>query len=177
MKTLFTFVLPIGILLCGLYLSFTTNILKDSSQNPNKPYSFSKTQLIWWSLIIICCYSAYFGINGKVATLDQSILILLGISLGTTTAARMIDVNEIQNRISRHQDQNNAKSFLPNILSDKEGISVPRFQSLCFNLVFGLIFITTFLSDNTFYQFGTIELTLLGISSAGYVGMKSTENK
>lgn len=149
----------------------------DVSLNSSKSYSFARTQLMWWSLIIISSYSIYYGLNQQVHLLNTSILILLGISLSTSTAAKLIDINDRHNNIMKTKAQSNGKSFLFDILSDKDGISIHRFQSFVFNVIFGLIFITTFSSTNKFYVFSGEELTLLGISSAGYLGVKLNENK
>lgn len=177
METLFMYILPIGSILFGLYLSFKTDILKDTSNIAAKPYSFSRTQLMWWSLIIIASYSHYYGIKNEVVTLHSSLLVILGISLGTSAIARVIDTTEISNNVNRHQDHNTGKNFLFNILSDKDGVSIHRFQALLFNVIFGIIFITHFLTNEKFYEFSELELALLGISSSGYIGLKINENK
>jgi hypothetical protein len=178
MKELFfTYVIPISIVIIGIYLSFWTDIIKDSSNNTNKPYSFARTQLMWWTLIIISTYCSYYGLNNALHGINASSLILLGISIGTTTLSKIIDNTDINNNIVRHQDLNTTKSFLINILSDENGISVHRFQAFIFNIIFGLIFITEFITTEKFAEFGQLELTLMGISSSAYVGLKMNENK
>ena len=181
----FTYVIPISIIIIGIYLSFKTVILKDAGDiilNPkDKPYSFARTQLMWWSLIIISTFCSYYGINGEICDINQSSLILLGISLGTTVSSKIIDNTDINNNNPRHQDSEKSKGFLTDILSDENGISVHRFQALIFNVVFGIIFINEFISkchtgNFTFVDFQPNELILMGISSAAYVGMKINEN-
>ncbi len=173
----FKFVIPSLIVLVGLILSFTTDILKDTTLGPEKPYSFARVQLMWWTLIIISCFTSYYGRHGELQELDSSALILLGISIGTTTAARIIDNKDIDNQVARHQEHPESKYMLYNIVSDNNGISVHRFQALVFNIVFGLMFIAEFLKeDNKFVEFGAMELGLMGISSAAYVGLKINEN-
>ena len=175
---LFKYIIPILIVLVGLLLSFMTDILKDKTLL-NKPYSFARVQLMWWTLIIVSCYTSYYGIHGALQDLDSSALVLLGISIGTTTAARIIDNSEMNkgvNRTKKHQTYNN---MISNIISDNNGISVHRFQALVFNLVFGLMFIAEFLDregGNKFVEFSAMELGLMGISSAAYVGLKINEN-
>ena len=67
--------------------------------------------------------------------------------------------------------------MLFNIVSDSNGISVSRFQALVFNAVFGLMFIAEFLKEgNDFVKFEAVELGLMGVSSAAYVGLKLNEN-
>ncbi|MGB5819801.1 MAG: hypothetical protein WBG90_09980 [Saonia sp.] len=175
---LFKFIIPAGIVLVGLLLSFTTDILRDKTI-PNKPYSFARVQLMWWTLIIVSCYTSYYGIYGALQDLDSSALILLGISIGTTTAARIIDNNEINRGINRDKKNQAFNNMVSNIISDANGISVHRFQAVVFNLVFGLMFIAEFLDTtkgNKFVAFSAMELGLMGISSAAYVGLKLNEN-
>lgn len=177
-EIIFTYGLPLLTIFTSLYLAVKTDILKDDSNYLVKPYSFARTQLLWWTVIIICCFSAYFGMIDEIPELKSTPLVLLGISLGTTTTARIIDASEINNSIDRHQDSNSKKGFIYNILSDANGISVHRFQAFVFNLIFGLIFISKFLesNDHQFVDFGTTELALMGISSAAYLGLKLNEN-
>jgi hypothetical protein len=175
---IFTYVIPISIILIGIFLSFKTAILNDTSEilNPkDKPYSFARAQLMWWSLIIISTFCSHYGLKGIILNINQSSLILLGISLGTTVASKIIDNTDINNNNNRHQDEL-SKGFLIDILSDGNGISVHRFQALIFNVVFGIMFINEYFIKATFVEFGPTELTLMGISSAAYVGMKINEN-
>ncbi len=175
---LFKFIIPAGIVLVGLLLSFMTDILKDKTL-VDKPYSFARVQLMWWTLIIVSCYTSYYGIYGALQDLDSSALVLLGISIGTTTAARIIDNNEINKGIQRDKKNKTFNNMVGNIISDNNGISVHRFQALVFNLVFGLMFIAEFLDSeggNKFVEFSAMELGLMGISSAAYVGLKLNEN-
>lgn len=180
-EIIFQYALPILIVLIGMYMAAKTNLLKDISQVDPKPYSFARSQLFWWTLIIICCFSISYGSTGEMPELSKSCLVLLGISLGTTTTARIIDNNEINNSaVHRYQDEKGkkGKGFLYNILSDENGVSIHRFQALVFNVIFGLMFIVEFASDSeTFIDFSNVELGLMGISSAAYVGLKMNENK
>jgi hypothetical protein len=87
---------------------------------------------------------------------------------------------------TRNQDNNKSDvepDFFHDILSDDSGISIHRFQSMVFNVIFGIGFISNFikqvcleaypLADFTDWQFA-----LIGISSATYLGLKATsENK
>jgi len=177
-ETIFVYVIPGIMILGGIYLSFTSEILKDQCDCDDKPYSFARAQLMWWTLIILSCFSIHYGLTSNVPVLSSSCLVLLGISLGTTTAARMIDNTEINNRVDRHQNKNQRKGFLFNILSDNNGISMHRFQALIFNIIYGVVFVVEFLNDDAhgFIDFESTELGLMGISAAAYVGLKLNEN-
>jgi hypothetical protein len=132
-------------------------------------------------------------------TLNSSTVILLGISAATTAAARVIDISDEEKSNWRHQD-GFGKNFFLDILSDNNGVSVHRFQTVVFNAVFGVWFIhavlNNLLHDCSAYTGDTKlleqckldilnyimppisdnNLILLGLSSATYAALKMTEN-
>jgi hypothetical protein len=179
MELIFTTIIPITIIVTGIFLSFWTNALKDISTQDIKPYSFSRTQMMWWTIIILSVFSAFYGCTGIIPTLENhniNILALLGIGSGTFALGNLIDKNDIDEGKVRQQDKA-SKGFLMDILDDGQGISIHRFQALLFNIVFGIIFIQNFyLNCNTFPDFTPFELSLLGISSATYLTLKTKEN-
>jgi hypothetical protein len=154
---------------------FKTNLIKDKSSQPDKkPYSLSRFQLLWWTVIIISCYILLFAIRDDFALLSQSTLILLGISVAGTSFAAVVDYS--QSDQDRHQDQPGV-NFIQDVLSDDEGISVHRYQNLIFTFIFGIIFFYKVLATGNMPNFGPLELSLMGLSTAAYVGLKTSENK
>jgi hypothetical protein len=154
---------------------FKTNLIKDKSSQPDKkPYSLSRFQLLWWTVIIISCYILLFAIRDDFALLSQSTLILLGISVAGTSFAAVVDYS--QSDQDRHQDQPGV-NFIQDVLSDDEGISVHRYQNLIFTFIFGIIFFYKVLATGNMPDFGPLELSLMGLSTAAYVGLKTGENK
>jgi hypothetical protein len=161
-------------------------MLRDTSTAAKKPYSYSRMQLAWWTVIVLSAFIAIFIVKCDVATLDRSQLILLGITTATIAAARLIDNSDEKNPavLVRNQDLG-SDNFMLDILSDENGVSIPRFQAVVFNLVFGIWFILKVmhnidiiadpsaimpvLSDNN--------LILIGLSSGTYAALKTTENK
>jgi hypothetical protein len=179
MPTLFTHILPIAICLSGVYFAFRSEMLRDVVVKPGGdyrkvPFSFARTQLLWWSLIIISCFCVYYGVKGQLVDLsaNYACLVLMGISLGTTTAAKIIDNTDISQNLERHQDTHPSKGMLIDILSDEKGISVHRFQAVAFNLIFGVMFITHFMAECEFLILNDLALSLMGISSTAYIGLK-----
>lgn len=180
MNIFFVYILPITIIALGIYLSFCTDILKDTTRDKNrqdKPYSLARTQLMWWTLIITSIFSAYFGKNNELMPFNDTCLILLGISLGTMTGAKVIDDIDLLNNKIRHQDTNHNKFFWCDILSDENGISVYRFQAVIFTFIFGVVFIYTFISNDKIVDFDAKIFALMGISSTTYLALKATENQ
>ena len=180
------------------------NMLRDLSKASPRPYSFSRVQLAWWSVIIISAFTTIMLQTGHAPNLHSSTLVLLGISAGTTAVARVIDLADQQNSlVFRHQDMKTSNFFL-DLLSDQNGVSIQRFQALIFNAVFGIWFIASVLGNlgdpnycltdfakgdpylaqcllhSTDFLIPIVSennLILLGLSSATYAALKITENK
>ena len=180
------------------------NMLRDLSKASPRPYSFSRVQLAWWSVIIITSFTSIMLQTGHAPNLHSSTLVLLGISAGTTAVARVIDLADQQNSlVFRHQDLKTTNFFL-DLLSDQNGVSIQRFQALIFNAVFGIWFIASVLGNlgdpnycltdfakgdpnlaqcllhSTDFLIPIVtenNLILLGLSSATYAALKITENK
>ena len=149
-----------------VFLQMKYHLLEDTTaENVNvKPYSLSRTQLVWWSFIVLSSLVAIVCTTGKLPDLYDSTLILLGIGSLTTVSARLTDISDdnkaaaanaaagipaqpagattsatpAKAAISRNSER---ESFLLDILSDKNGICIHRLQALVFNVVFGLWFI------------------------------------
>ena len=170
------------LLLTGIYLLWDHGALRDTSVqcDGEKPYSFSRVQLWWWTLVILGSYLGVYALTGKYWDLNTTCLILLGISTATTVSGALVDTRQIEDpKITRSQD-NPSQGFLKDILSDEQGVSMHRFQALIFNAAFGFTFIVTVFSDTGaghFPIFDEITLSLMGVSSATYLAMKTNENK
>jgi hypothetical protein len=159
-----------------IYLVFGGgSLIRDQSTATPKPFSLSRFQLLWWSVIVISCYILLFAIRGDFELLSKSTLILLGISATATGFARVIDYSDSDSDKDRHQDQP-GKNFFSDILSDNNGISIHRYQNFVFTVVFGVIFVYKVFSTGNMPNFGTLDLTLMGLSTATYVGLKTGEN-
>lgn len=179
-----------------LVLTFKTNTLRDdvtdmasfmsaAQKNPRyagkteeqipKPFSLSRVQLALWTAIISCCY-IYLALSCGclVIPINSTALILMGISTGTTVLASTIDKS--QDSQERHQNEP-SKGLVIDILSDKNGISVHRFQ----NVVWTVIAIAVYLCHLGLQECNLPDLdsTLIGmsgISSSAYLGLKINEN-
>lgn len=152
------------------------------SEGKDSPYSFTKVQLLWWTIIISISFSIVYATTGIIDTiLNTTALGLLGISLGTVAAGKVIDNGENNNpsiQVQRHQLTRPSRNLLTDILSDHNGVNLHRFQALIFNVLFGVIFlIQVFESGMTeLPEFGTTALGLIGMSSGGFLALKFNEN-
>jgi hypothetical protein len=143
--------------------------------------------MVWWTLIVVGCLAISFAVTGGLTgLLDPGTLVLLGISTATTAGGTMIDNRDILRAAlskkpedcTRHQDEG-SEGFFADILSDSNGISIHRFQSFVFNLLYGLVFIQHFIDSSftSFVHFDELTLGILGLSSAGYLTLKAQENR
>jgi len=165
-------------------------LIKDQSnqvQIRDASYSYSRSQLFWWTIIIMTCFAVDFAMTGAAnGIMNNTALTLLGISAGTTVAGRVIDNSQgNDNSVTMHQ-HDKSEGFWMDILSDQNGVSIHRFQSVLFNIGFGVAFISHFIdSIPTTITFGTAipfanfdstTLGLIGLSSATYATLKFNEN-
>lgn len=163
-------------------------MLRDNSTALPRPYSFARVQLAWWSVIILAAFISIIILSGGDApTFNSSTLYLLGISSATSVGATLIDISDQTNPNLTNLGQNiKGDNLMLDILSDKNGVNVHRFQTVVFNVVFGVWFIVYVLnhlgSSNTSPSavmplIDSNNLILLGVSSGLYTALKTTENK
>lgn len=153
-----------------------TALVRDKSTLPEakRPFSLSRSQLAWWTYIILASYLFIYLVTGETELLNFTAVTLLGISAGTTAVGTTIDSSESAK--DRHQN-NESQGWLTDILSDSGGISIHRLQSLIFNLIFGIIFIRYVVSNFAMPEFSDNQLILLGLSAGTYSFVKTRENK
>jgi hypothetical protein len=192
-------------LLIAVWLQKKHCILCDASTQNPKPYSYARLQLVWWSFIVFASFVTIIIASGQIPTFHSSTLILLGIGALTTTSARIIDISDDTNyNAAKAQaaiegaplptplSQNNpSQGFFLDLVSDKTGVSIHRFQALVFNLVFGVWFIYRSVKDmaglgpaskladinKVMPVIDNNNLLLLGLSAGTYAALKITENK
>jgi len=192
-----------------VFLEMKYNLLRDDSTlETKKPYSFSRVQLAWWTVILLSSFITIIITKGQAPTLDKSSLILLGISAITLGAARITDISDQKTAAAAPPpavgdkpivsiSQNTpGQNFFLDILSDNNGVSIHRFQTVVFNFVFGCWFIYSVVkglngvvcnnSDEQTYidciskiipVISENNLILIGLSSGTYIVLKTTENK
>jgi len=179
------FVLLVGII---IYLDQKYDMLRDSSIQQKKPYSYARVQLAWWTSIVLASFFCIMTAKHAIPTFDESTLILLGISAATTGAARIIDQSDQQKPDALLAQNQPSQDFFLDILSDGTGPNLHRFQTVLFNLAFGIWFIAGVISALPGCNAGDCiskimphiepnNLVLLGLSAGTYAALKTTENK
>ncbi|MFN7686639.1 MAG: hypothetical protein ACK5OP_02805 [Sphingobacteriales bacterium] len=188
----FIITLLVVLFISGFLLSKTA-IARDLSYDPetqnlrptlDRPYSYAKVQLLWWTAIVLSCMISFYFATGSFAAINTTMVALLGLGVGTSLLGKAIDDSQIRENNNpvpnRHQD-NKTNGFLRDIFSDEGGITISRFQGIVFNIVFGIVFFREFVINvkcgaYPFPEFEVWQLSLIGISAAGYLSMKTQEN-
>lgn len=138
------------------------------------PYSLARTQMAFWFFMVITAFVLIWMIIGDTDTITQGVLVLIGISAGTALGATAIDSSKRKTTPEPARGEE-SKGFLNDILSDGTGVSFHRFQIVVWTIVLGFIFSRRVLNHLTMPEFGTNLLTLMGISSGTYLGLKLPE--
>jgi hypothetical protein len=170
-KEIISILLAITSFLLILIVGLRSDLLKESNQ-PGKPYSFHKFQLWVWTLIICPAFSLHWGFNTPdTAMINETALVLLGISSATAVVAEMISS-------SQKNDARNLtlKAALPttgfwaDILKDDSGqISIGRLQQLIFTFVYVAIYLYAFFPNMEYPVFDKEAYMLMGISTGTYL--------
>lgn len=186
------FLLAVAIFLLVLYIFFrlaaSTPMIRDGGitqggipkisvlwrRNPADvelaPFSLARSQMAFWFFMVISAFVLIWLIIGDTDTVTSGMLVLIGISAGTALGSTAID--------SSSEDPPSAeksRGFINDILSDGKGISFHRFQIVIWTIVLGFVFVRNVIGQLAMPDFGTTLLTLMGISSGTYLGMKLPE--
>ena len=170
------------LLTAGLFwvLAIKTDILRDPNSCPKEgksTFSLGRTQFGIWTVIVFC---SFVYLMNKIEVTDivftQDVIVLLGISVGTTVISRSIDSNAKKQVLKNVESSDGcSKGFLIDILSDGSGISVHRFQQVLFTLLLIYVFLVSLHEEVNFPDLDDQLLLLSGISSGGYLGIKMSE--
>ncbi len=156
-----------------IILGKKSNIIRDISISENKPYSLSRTQLAFWMVLITFSFVFIWAVTGSLPTVTGTILTLLGISIATTTGAKVIDFS--QAGFDRFQNDP-SRGFFLDLISDDKGVNIHRFQLVVWTILLGFFFIRNVVTNLDMPQFDDNLLILMGISNGTYVGLKVQEN-
>jgi hypothetical protein len=174
--------LYVGFIVLFIMLCHKTGLIRDPDtigKHPG-PYSLAQTQLAFWTVIVIGGFGYLILLTGLSDSLNNSILMLLGISGGTTGLASFIDYYKKKPANANAPVQpitfKKHRSFLEDILSDGVNLSVQRTQVVLWNLVLGIYFIWYVISNKSMPVFDNTLLILAGVSSVLYLSSKGPEN-
>lgn len=169
-----------------------------------RPYSLAQTQMAWWFCIIIASYVFIWLTKHSTASiLTSQSLVLMGIGIGTAVGAAVIEQTKTaalttlgkfkaviaaiaalpsgtsDPALTAQRDELASRlaseNFFKDILSDVDGISLHRFQSVAWTAVLGVIFVVDVVSTLAMPEFDQLTLAVLGISCGTYLGFKIPE--
>jgi hypothetical protein len=189
---LWTFAIA-AIILVGIVavLAARTALLRDADPSVpdfrQRPYSLARSQLAFWTVVIIGTYLFIFIVNpSSVNVLNATALELLGISMGTSALAGVTGPpaapaarppNQFVPRPAPAAAASQLhQTYIDDILSDNQGMNIHRLQMALWTLVFGGIFIFECYTNRKFPDFEQQSFALMGISSATYVWFRRTES-
>ncbi|WP_392535137.1 hypothetical protein [Nostoc sp. C117] len=144
---------------------------KKVNQNP---FSLSISQLAFWTFLIFGSYLIIYGITGDYTNvLTQQSLVLLGINSITAFGSSLIDGQGDDK--NRKGTQRVSEGFFLDILSDINGVNFHRFQTFIWTAAIGMFFVWEVAKNLAMPEFDETLLTLQGISSATYLGLRGQE--
>ena len=156
-------------LVAVLVLGYWTDLLRDpgaDAASARRPFSLARTQLAFWTVIIVTGYLFIWVILGNPNPLNQTALVLMGVSAVTGLLATSVDANAIK----AHGQP--TRGFVQDILSDASGVSIYRLQMVAWTLALGFVFAYGIWDDLAMPTFEPVQLGLLGLSNGTYVGLK-----
>lgn len=144
---------------------------KPRSEQPH--FSLTRTQLAWWTMVVFASFVFLFIVRRELVMNPQA-LVLMGIALSTSGVSSLMD-NPTGD--APPQARIIHRSFFLDILSDGNGVSITRFQTVLFNIIIGLAFLIHVVTKLEMPEFDSSILGLLGLSSAGFAALKTMEKK
>jgi hypothetical protein len=131
---------------------------------PQKSYSLARTQMALWTFLVAGALAFIFLVTWNENTVTAGVLVLIGISSGTTLLAAVADGTQPAPQPT--------KGFVADLLSDGDGPSFHRYQMMLFTVILALIFVVKTASGLVMPEFDSTLLGLMGISSGTYLGFK-----
>jgi hypothetical protein len=153
-------------------------------------YSLNRVQLVTWNLLILSTFLALVFSVGNVPDIPQTLVGLLGISLGSGVIAGAVKAGKDQDANAKvGKDGMDVKSDNGAVthtihqrpmqmVMAEEGpnadkiVDVGKFQNAVFTVGLAVTYIALTWTTGKFPEFNTQALMLLGLSHAGYVGGK-----
>ncbi|HEY4336751.1 MAG TPA: hypothetical protein VGM89_12660 [Puia sp.] len=128
--------------------------------------SLSKFQFALWVLVIAFVYLSLWLVLHEVPVLPPSVLGILLITVGAAGTSSLIPTNK----------PTTASTGLRTMLINENGSpSIGRLQYLLFTGIFLALFISTAFLELRVYDFQPQQLALMGVSTAGYLGLKTVK--
>lgn len=147
-------------------------LLRRLAQHPSQRFSLSNIQILMWTLLMLYALAFVWIANGMLLDISSGVLILLGISGGTSILVRGVE-NMGNTTMTPVTDTPKLKDLITN---EKGDFDLLRFQMLGFTLfTLAYSFISVIRSEGLPEIPANLYL-LMGISNGAYVGGKIADN-
>jgi hypothetical protein len=166
--------LVVAVLTLFFVLGARSALLRDVGADASVPwtkrtFSLARTQMAWWTAIIIVSYIYEWVALNLIPTLSAQALALMGIYSVLGVASRGVDLTR------QTAFPSTKPSFFVDLISDEGGVAIHRFQMLIFTVTVGVMFLYQVFTNCLMPELDPTILTLIGISGATYIGFKTTE--
>ncbi|NOQ71561.1 MAG: hypothetical protein GQ574_06145 [Crocinitomix sp.] len=163
-----------------LFTGFRTSILRESGKK-GAPCSLARFQIWLWTLIIPGIAIINWALRpNDPFTLNETCLILLGISVGIGVTSKVIVSSKkaSKSNIYAFKDDLQKGSWYNELIMDENGdFSMSRLQNLIFTFVFIAVFIIGFIHQEKLPNFEYQAYVLMGISGGTYLTTKGINRK
>jgi hypothetical protein len=140
--------------------------LRELARGRDGTYSLSNVQVLLWTLLVIFALCFVWVGSGQLLAISQGILVLLGISGGSSVLARAIGKSEATTAAAR-------APVMADLFRNKEGhFDLLRFQMLGFTLFTWFYSLVSVLRSEGLPEIPSDLYLLMGISNAAYIGGK-----
>ncbi len=140
----------------------------------NGTASLANLQIYWWSLAVFGLMIFVWVATGGLATINETILWLLGVGGAGSLAAKAVAINTrralpTQQEIEREELADKVPVNFWQLISDDGRLDLTRLQMLLFTVITGIFVVTTVWTQVTFPEIPNELLALMGISNGVYV--------
>jgi hypothetical protein len=146
-----------------------SDIIRDTGDLPSgaigrKAFSLARTQMAIWTFLVGGALAFIFIVTWNENTITAGVLVLIGISSGTTLLAATADGPSPTPQVTQ--------GFFSDLLTDGTGPSFHRYQMVLFTVILAVIFVVKVGSSLAMPDFDATLLALMGISNGTYLGFK-----
>lgn len=161
-------------------LARRTDIVRDPrpavlNAGDRRPYSLARCQMAFWFFLVLAAFFLIWLITGDYnGIVTQQTLVLIGISAATSMSSAAIDSSKAA---AGAPPAPLHTTFFDDLLTDASGIVLHRYQMLAWTVALGFIFVFSTYETLATPDFDANLLTLMGISSGTYIGLKLPEKQ
>lgn len=152
-------------------------------QSPDGDYSVSRFQVMAWTIVVVSSWVYVYLHTGKQVSFPDSVMYLMGISIGSMTGAKILSTTKSQTlgggvaaggAAAAGGDKKSLGAVIANMLSDNGQPSTMRYQMFVWTVVAAMFFLRQVWATDALWDVPNGLLVLMGISHGGYLLDKGT---